>query len=64
MNIRVQELDASQLGDHYHLNEGDKIYFFHEYSAGQGYSGGPGNSLISNLKKPMDPKKALRKHKE
>jgi hypothetical protein len=53
--IRLQEIDATNRGDHYYLAEGDECYFLYEYTAGAGWRGGDTNQLIHNLqKKPGD----------
>ena len=40
--------------DHSYLREEDQCYFFGEYVSGRGYQYSPTNSLILNLKKPLD----------
>ncbi len=50
----LTKVDGLLRGDHCHLDEADDCYFLREYTARAGYSHSPTNSLISNLKKPMD----------
>lgn len=47
-------IDASNIRDHYYLSPQDECYYFYDYTAGEGYAHSPGNSLISNLKKPVE----------
>lgn len=53
---RVLQIDKSDLETYYHLDTSDICYYTCDYIAGAGYSAGPGNSLISNLKKPESDK--------
>lgn len=39
------------LPDHTRLRSDDEVFFWREYTSGRDYSFGPGNDLISNLKK-------------
>ena len=49
--IRLQKIDETNRGDHYHLAAGDECYFLYEYTAGAGWRGGATNQLIHNLQK-------------
>lgn len=44
-------VDSAMLPDHTLLRADDEVYFWREYTSGRDYSFGPGNDLISNLKK-------------
>ncbi|MER8516082.1 hypothetical protein NKH47_24455 [Mesorhizobium sp. M1060] len=44
-------LDATILPDHTRLTAADECYFWREYTSGRNYAFGPGNDLVSNLKK-------------
>lgn len=48
---KLTRLDPSCVGDHSKLTVADEVYFWREYTSGRDYSFGPGNDLISNLKK-------------
>jgi hypothetical protein len=48
---KLTRVDESCIGDHTKLNAGDECYFWREYTSGRDYRFGPGNDLISNLKK-------------
>ena len=56
--MRFRTIDASNIADHTYLKEGDVCLYLHEYTSRSGYSFGPANDLISNLKKPVN-----RRHK-
>jgi hypothetical protein len=49
--IRLTEIDASNIDLHTRLHANDKCLFLFEYTSGQGYSFSATNDLISNLKK-------------
>lgn len=49
--IRLLRIDASNIGDHFHLTADDECYFLFEYTSGHDYTFSATNSLISNLKK-------------
>ena len=49
--IRLLRIDASNVGDHFHLTADDECYFLFEYTSGHDYTFSATNSLISNLKK-------------
>ena len=49
--MRFQLIDESNIGDHSHLDAGDKCCYMFEYTSGKDYSFSSTNSLISNLKK-------------
>lgn len=53
---RVLQIDKADLETYYHLDTSDLCYYTCEYIAGAGYKAGPGNNLISNLKKPESDK--------
>ena len=48
---KLTRIDESCIGDHTKLNADDECYFWREYTSGRDYQFGPGNDLISNLKK-------------
>jgi len=48
---KLTQVDAAMLPDHALLQPDDEIFFWREYTSGRNYSFGPGNDLISNLKK-------------
>lgn len=50
---RLIKVDNLTLSDHSYLNQADEIYFIKEYTARQGFSYSPTNSLILNFKKSM-----------
>ena len=50
MPIRLSKIDALFLPHHRYLEAGDECYYWGEYQVHQGYSAGPTNQLISNLK--------------
>jgi len=49
--IRLTEIDDSNIGLHGRLNQDDKCYFVFEYTSGQTYAFSATNDLIINLKK-------------
>lgn len=49
--IRLTEIDASNIDLHARLTENDKCLFLFEYTSGQNYAFSVTNDLISNLKK-------------
>ncbi len=51
MAEKLTKLDESVRGDHTKILASDQIYFWKEYTSGRDYRFGPGNDLISNLKK-------------
>lgn len=51
MTLRLQSIDETNRGDHWHLREEDTCLFLYEYTSRQGYSFSATNGLISNLKK-------------
>lgn len=51
MSGKLTRIDATILADHSKLHAGDECYFWREYTSGRNYDFGPGNDLISNLKK-------------
>ncbi len=51
MADKLTRIDASNIEDHTLLTHQDEVYFWREYTSGRNYSFGPGNDLISNLKK-------------
>lgn len=53
MSARFTKIEQDDLGDHYHLSQGDECYFLFEYTSGRDYRFGKANSFINNLKKPM-----------
>lgn len=50
----LTEIDQLTRPDHCYLTPADRCYFLGEYTARQGYAYSDTNSLILNLKKPMD----------
>lgn len=55
--IRLQKIDASNIGKHQYLEFGeDECFFFKEYTSGHDFSYNETNSLINNLKKPPSTK--------
>lgn len=48
---KLSRIDGSNIADHARLNAEDECYFWREYTSGRNYTVGPGNDLISNLKK-------------
>ncbi|MDP8250691.1 hypothetical protein [Pseudochrobactrum saccharolyticum] len=48
---KLTRIDTSLLADHVKLTINDECYFWREYTSGRNYLFGPGNDLISNLKK-------------
>ena len=54
--IRLTEIDATNIDLHARLTAADKCLFLFEYTSGQGYAFSATNNLISNLKKkPSQP---------
>lgn len=51
MTLRIQSIDDTNRGDHYHLRPEDSCLFLYEYTSRQGFSFSATNGLISNLKK-------------
>lgn len=51
MSLRLQSIDDTNRGDHWHLRAEDTCLFLYEYTSRQGYSFSATNGLISNLKK-------------
>ncbi|MDG4903527.1 MULTISPECIES: hypothetical protein [unclassified Mesorhizobium] len=51
MAEKLTLVDSTMLPDHTLLRADDEVYFWREYTSGRDYSFGPGNDLISNLKK-------------
>ncbi|RTM05676.1 MAG: hypothetical protein EKK31_15040 [Hyphomicrobiales bacterium] len=51
MAEKLTRIDASIIADHSLLTVADECYFWREYTSGRNYAFGPGNDLISNLKK-------------
>ena len=51
---RLTAIDDLTRVDHFYLREEDDCYFFGEYVSGRGYQYSQTNSLIINLKKPVD----------
>ncbi len=49
--LRLTEIDASNIDLHSRLTENDKCLFLFEYTSGQTYAFSATNDLISNLKK-------------
>lgn len=49
--IRLTEIDDTNIGLHARLTQDDKCYFVFEYTSGQNYAFSATNDLISNLKK-------------
>jgi predicted amidophosphoribosyltransferase len=61
---KLTRIDESNIGDHSLLTSADEVYFWREYTSHRNYSFGPGNDLISNLKKkPSTANIYERKHK-
>lgn len=54
MTGKAVAVDALIRRDHYYLTEGDKAFFFGEYTARKGYAHSETNQLIINLKKKLD----------
>jgi hypothetical protein len=52
--LRLQHIDELLRAQHSFLTDEDRCFFLREYTAGAGYAHGETNSLISNLKKPVD----------
>jgi hypothetical protein len=48
---KLTRIDATNIADHSKLTADDEVYFWREYTSGRDYSFGPGNDLVSNLKK-------------
>lgn len=51
MPEKLTRIDATNIADHTKLVVEDEAYFWREYTSGRNYAFGPGNDLISNLKK-------------
>ncbi|WP_155294014.1 hypothetical protein [Rhizobium rhizogenes] len=51
MSSKLTRLDATLIDQHTKLTFDDEVYFWREYTSGRNYTFGPGNDLISNLKK-------------
>ncbi|WP_346729585.1 hypothetical protein [Serratia marcescens] len=51
MTLRLTRIDELIREQHYHLEDGDRCYFFGEYTARQGAAYSETNQLIMNLKK-------------
>ena len=54
--VRFQQIDPSNIADHFHLEVGDICIYLREYTSGQGYGFSDTNGLISNLKKKVSRK--------
>lgn len=52
--MRLTIIDELTRGQHYHLDEDDRCFFFGEYTARQGHSFSETNNLILNFKKGVD----------
>lgn len=64
MAEKLTRIDSSIIADHTLLAADDECYFWREYTSGRNYSFGPGNDLISNLKKkPSRSSAAEMRHK-
>ncbi|MFZ5674364.1 MAG: hypothetical protein ACOZAM_15500 [Pseudomonadota bacterium] len=50
-NFRLSRIDASNIGDHWYLQETDECYYLFEYTSHKNFSFSQTNNLISNLKK-------------
>lgn len=53
MTFNVLQIDESLLKDHIYLSSSDECYYLGEYLPREGYTAGPVNDLISNLKKSV-----------
>jgi predicted amidophosphoribosyltransferase len=52
---KLQRISENSLGDHFYITEDDRVFFFGEFFAYKGYSGGETNQLIANFKiKPSE----------
>lgn len=51
MSSKLTRIDATLIDQHTKLTPEDEVYFWREYTSGRNYAFGPGNDLISNLKK-------------
>lgn len=64
MTNKLTRIDATIIGDHAKLTPADEVYFWREYTSGRDYTFGPGNDLVSNLKKkPSSSSQAELRHK-
>ena len=54
MTFRLQQIDELLRPQHFFIEAEDNCYFLREYTAGAGFGHGETNSIISNLKKPVD----------
>jgi hypothetical protein len=62
---KLTRVDTTILADHSKLTATDEVYFWREYTSGRDYTFGPGNDLISNLKKkPSSSSQAELRHKQ
>ncbi|QGU14040.1 hypothetical protein GNG27_04995 [Leclercia sp. 119287] len=52
--MRLTIIDELTRGQHYHLDDDDRCYFFGEYTARQGYGFSATNDLIHNFKKGVE----------
>ena len=50
-DLRLRQIDATNIQDHYRLTAQDDVRFLYEYTAHAGYAHSATNNLISNLKK-------------
>jgi predicted amidophosphoribosyltransferase len=48
---KLRAIDDSNRGDHFYLEQGDRCYFLHEFTARQGFGHSPANQFIFNFKK-------------
>lgn len=51
MTLRLLQIDETNVGDHWHLREGDQCFYIWEYTSGRDFSFSQVNNLINNLKK-------------
>lgn len=52
--LLLRQVDDASRADHGYLEEADTVFYLREYTSHRGWSYGDTNSLISNLKKPMN----------
>ena len=53
MSFRLSEIDELSRRDHHHLVDGDRCWYFGEYTAYKDWSYSDTNKLIKNFKKDM-----------
>lgn len=64
MTLRLQQIDETNVGDHWHLGAQDRCFFLYEYTSNRDYSFSQTNNLINNLKKKPTASAAQLRYKD